>query len=405
MSIDGTVLQKETEGISFTVAGGQKQEKLHILTVTENGTPIKEEQKIQLKVHGKTQGDKAREEDKYLDITIKPKLLYWNAYTNTDNVELNVDNASFDLFMENYQQDNITKHSINYEITLENKETNPYMVTIDGVDLTTSSYTSSIAGENKAQEKKTITIQKQDGKPVATNEQITLKFKINDPLPAEKTFTIAVKQYWLIDYSGNGYHAKLKNGAEIVKDTEGYALKLDGVDDYVEIPVLSASHDWKEGVDIEGSFKTSVLNSEPSTILALSNTGPTDDEWQDHIDVRVYASEPKIYFEAMGHGALGDVIFANGTEKESFALGKKQTFKVDMFKRAGFYAPIYINGSKASGDGQLLTTLYPIPNVERRYNYIGRSPWGGSLFNGYIYDLAIRSDDASDNIFYYNLNR
>lgn len=53
------------------------------------------------------------------------------------------------------------------------------------------------------------------------------------------------------DLSGNGYDGTLKNGASLQFNGKEYALVLDGVDDYLEVPTLPASIDWANGFTIE----------------------------------------------------------------------------------------------------------------------------------------------------------
>lgn len=53
------------------------------------------------------------------------------------------------------------------------------------------------------------------------------------------------------DLSGNGYNGILQNGANLKYDGKRYALFLDGVDDYLQIPSLPSTIDFASGYAIE----------------------------------------------------------------------------------------------------------------------------------------------------------
>lgn len=53
------------------------------------------------------------------------------------------------------------------------------------------------------------------------------------------------------DLSGNGYNGILQNGANLKYDGKRYALFLDGVDDYLQIPSLPSTIDFASGYTIE----------------------------------------------------------------------------------------------------------------------------------------------------------
>ena len=53
------------------------------------------------------------------------------------------------------------------------------------------------------------------------------------------------------DLSGNGYNGILQNGANLKYDGKRYALFLDGVDDYLQIPTLPSTIDFASGYTIE----------------------------------------------------------------------------------------------------------------------------------------------------------
>ena len=53
------------------------------------------------------------------------------------------------------------------------------------------------------------------------------------------------------DLSGNGYNGILQNGANLKYDGKRYALFLDGVDDYLQIPTLPSAIDFASGYTIE----------------------------------------------------------------------------------------------------------------------------------------------------------
>ena len=390
-----------TKGVVYElpkIQGGQKNDVIHKIEVQAKKSEIDTTEKVILSIYAQTEGDQSREDTKDIEINIMPKQLFWNANLTSDTVELDVDNTSLSLIAENYQNNDITQSNIEYEISLENKDSNRFEVNVDGIDMTQANYYGSILGGTKQHKENVITIKKQDGVPIATNEQIQIKLKITSPFTIEKTFTINVKQYYLIDYSGNGYHGRLMNGAEIVRDNNEYVLKLDGIDDYVELPTISSSHNWSDGVDIEGTFKCDEISNN-GYILSLSNCLPSDSNLKDQILVRLYNDEPKIFFEAATRGLVRTI--TNKTHS-TFSLGQKQTFKVDMWYLAGFYFPIYLNGEKASSDGVILPIGNSVKNVERKYNYIGKSPFNDKYFKGYIYELSLKTNN---NVFYYDLNR
>lgn len=392
-----------TKGVAYElpqIQGSQKNDVTHKIEVQAKKSEIDTAEKVVLSIYAQTEGDQPREDTKNIEINIMPKQLFWNANLTSDTVELNIDNTTLSFTMENYQDNDITKSNIEYEISLENKESNRFGVNIDGIDITQSNYYGSILGGSKQHKENIITIKKQEGIPIATNEQIKIKLKITAPLKIEKTFSINVKQYYLIDYSGNGYHGKLMNGAEIVRENDEYVLKLDGIDDYVELPTISSSHNWSDGVDIEGTFKCDEISNN-GYIVSLTNCSPSDNNLKDQILVRLYNDEPKIFFEAATKGVLNRTI--TNTTDSTFNLGQKQTFKVDMWYLAGFYFPIYINGEKASSDGVLLPVGNSIRNIERKYNYIGKSPFNDKYFKGYIYGLSLKTNDK--NVFCYDLSR
>ena len=399
VKIDNYELTKDKPYELPVIQGNQKNDVIHKIEVQAK-SEIDTAEKVVLNISAETEGELSRNDIKNIEINIMPKELFLNANLSSDIVELNIDNASVSLITENYQDKEITKSNIEYEISLEDRENNRFAVNIDGIDMTQGNYYGNLSGGTKQHKENVITIKKQEGVPIATNEQIKIKLKITSPFTIEKNFIINVKQYNLIDYSGNGYHGRLMNGAEIVRENDEYVLKLDGIDDYVELPTISSSHDWKDGIDIEGTFKCDEI-SYNGYILSLSNCLPSDSNLKDQILVRLYNDEPKIFFEASTKGTLNRTI-TNSTNS-IFNLGQKQTFKVDMWYLAGFYFPIYLNGEKASLDGVLLPWGNYLKDVERKYNYIGKSPFNDNYFKGYIYELSIKANDK--NIFYYNLNR
>lgn len=75
------------------------------------------------------------------------------------------------------------------------------------------------------------------------------------------------------DLSGNGYNGILQNGANLKYDGKRYALFLDGVDDYLQIPSLPSTIDFASGytIEIEATWsdtnnKYKLVNLENDTI-------------------------------------------------------------------------------------------------------------------------------------------
>ena len=63
------------------------------------------------------------------------------------------------------------------------------------------------------------------------------------------------------DLSGNGYNGILQNGANLKYDGKRYALFLDGVDDYLQIPSLPSTIDFVSGYAIEIEATWSDINN------------------------------------------------------------------------------------------------------------------------------------------------
>ncbi len=72
------------------------------------------------------------------------------------------------------------------------------------------------------------------------------------------------------DLSGNGYNGILQNGANLKYDGKRYALFLDGVDDYLQIPTLPSTIDFASGYTIEIEAKWSDT-SRAAKLVTLGN--------------------------------------------------------------------------------------------------------------------------------------
>lgn len=206
-----------------------------------------------------------------------PVYLYWNCESSQDIVNLNLEETEARLIVRNYEDDNVTKQDMSYEISVMDSQNSPFEVIINNETLnnkereTDNVYQGVIHGDVKGQQELDVHIKIKEGYHVKSKEEVKLKVSIISPLQEEKELTIQVIQNNIIDSSGNNYHAKLMGGAEIVQDNEGkYAIQFDGIDDYVEIPTLSGNFNYSEGLTINAIVEYEAFNNN-SIILMLGN--------------------------------------------------------------------------------------------------------------------------------------
>lgn len=77
------------------------------------------------------------------------------------------------------------------------------------------------------------------------------------------------------DLSGNGYDGILQNGASLKYDGKRYALFLDGVDDYLQVPTIPSTVDFASGYTVEVEAIWEELNYY-SRIMDFGNSSSSD---------------------------------------------------------------------------------------------------------------------------------
>jgi hypothetical protein len=177
------------------------------------------------------------------------------------------------------------------------------------------------------------------------------------------------------DLSGRQHHATLRNGLSFDSDSvpgmRGYALDLDGNDDYLELPAGYEELDngfsvafWARPTAVRNWARFVELGSGPnSDNIVVARDGSTN-----HLLVRVYNG-----------GTAGTAVRAEG----AIALNTWQFFAVSVDR---------VGDVKIYKDGQLLqtgTTSAP-RSIRRTANYIGRSNWSADgYFQGQIDDVRL----------------
>jgi hypothetical protein len=192
--------------------------------------------------------------------------------------------------------------------------------------------------------------------------------------------TIEVINSKVNDLSSHNYDAILANGARFANG----GLDFDGVDDYAYIPTLPATDNWKGGITIEFTAKWDNFNSW-SRIFDFGNGAGVD-----NILVANNGTSQILMLSSHDSSAgTGSIDFALGT-----ILTSKATYKIVATKGTSNYtADLYINGTFTSTG--TLTDYNVFENVNRSYNYFGRSLWGDPYFDGTIYDLKITQADGT----------
>lgn len=144
------------------------------------------------------------------------------------------------------------------------------------------------------------------GKPTSDTEKYfkgyiyKIKITLKDETPLlEYDFTKNTTR----DLSGNGYNGILQNGANLKYDGKRYALFLDGVDDYLQIPSLPSTIDFASGYTIEIEATWSDTNNK----YKLVNLG--NDTIKNNISI--YSTEKNLCAELFDNNNSSKVLSEN----------------------------------------------------------------------------------------------
>ncbi|MHC4533120.1 MAG: LamG domain-containing protein [Planctomycetota bacterium] len=184
----------------------------------------------------------------------------------------------------------------------------------------------------------------------------------------------------VLDQSGHGNHATLKNGPQWVIGYDGNALMFDGDDDFVEVP-----HDTTLTVDNE------------VTVMAWINTqryiGPTGDDWQGIMA----KGNPRSY--SLYTQVSGSLHFSTG------GVGTLSTLQVPLNEWVHVAAQVvggqhqyYINGEDAglSGTGIVLPGASDTATVRIGTARDDNREFLGMIDDVRIYNRALTQDEVVD---------
>ncbi len=105
------------------------------------------------------------------------------------------------------------------------------------------------------------------------------------------------------DLSGNEYHGILQNGASLKYDGKRYALFLDGIDDYLQIPTLPSTIDFSSGytIEIEATWSDT---SRAAKLVTLGNDTIKN-------NISVYSIEKNLGVELLDNNNSSKVLSEN----------------------------------------------------------------------------------------------
>jgi prepilin-type N-terminal cleavage/methylation domain-containing protein len=193
----------------------------------------------------------------------------------------------------------------------------------------------------------------------------------NRTQPIKSIAEIDYTNYIVRDLSGNGYDGVLKNGASF-KDG---GLLLTGDDDYVQLPTLPSTINWRDGITIEFSAKWDV-NQKWSRIFDFGNGSATNNiavsNQETTTNVRL-----TLYYEGISTGY--NVATTSNT---------RSNYRIVISKSGSNYVlTSYKDGVQTFTETFAMKNF--LANQTRTSNYIGKSNWADSYFNGVIYNLKI----------------
>lgn len=336
-----------------------------------------------------------------------PIRMYFKSDISATNFMLGLDQRteSFHIDVTN-KDDKITKHDIQYQILIGPEDENQDMifdVEINGVTSADNIVSGTLNGREEKVDQYNFKLKVKEGKKANDSNRLRVVVKTIAPLEREETFSLEVKNDNLIDYSSNGYHAKLKGGTKIIKDEQGrYALSFDGIDDYIQLPTLPGSFNWKKGVVIETEVLYEATNQN-SMLVMIGNGTVSQGAGKDHIILQNMGTSGRLGFHVQGKAKE----YVAETKDSVITLNQKMNIKVAMKDIASaYYSDTYINGTEvATSEVYVSSVINPIQNVDRTENYLGKSSWtADEYFKGRIYSIKLSLTDGTV-IFDYDLNR
>ena len=196
------------------------------------------------------------------------------------------------------------------------------------------------------------------------------------------------------DISGHNHKLELKNGTQILKDSNNlYYLNFDGIDDYAQINELNSTINWKDGFTVEFEAEWNEFNRF-SRIFDFGNGAGNE-----NILVSNLYQENKMLFLIMNGTQHADYTFS----KEMLSKDEKAKIKIEYCKIEGqnkYKVKFYKNNELVYEQ----ETDYIVNNIKRIYNYLGKPNWNDcGYFKGKIYSLKITQADGTP-ILWYDVN-
>ena len=202
-----------------------------------------------------------------------------------------------------------------------------------------------------------------------------------------------VQKTYLDDQSLNNYDAIIYGGKIVTIDNQK-AVELDGIDDYIQLPVLPKTIDFASGYTLEVTMKWKKLGSFARIIDFGDGAGV------DNLVIANWGTSKTLY---IGHynGSTSVVYPYINLSLEENTI---QKYKISLIKGTNYYdLKLYLNDQlKVDNNDKIPSTQ--INNVERRYNYIGKSNWNDPYLDAYIYDLKIY-DSKNNLILHYDADK
>ena len=202
-----------------------------------------------------------------------------------------------------------------------------------------------------------------------------------------------VQKTYLDDQSLNNYDAIIYGGKIVTIDNQK-AVELDGIDDYIQLPVLPKTIDFASGYTLEVTMKWKKLGSFARIIDFGDGAGV------DNLVIASWGTNKTLYIAQYNGSTNVHYPYINLSLEENTI----QKYKISLIKGTNYYnLKLYLNDQlKVDNNDKIPSTQ--INNVERRYNYIGKSNWNDPYLDAYIYDLKIY-DSKNNLILHYDADK